>query len=235
MNQYGTGPVQGFWDLLSDAERAALSALGRTTMFAPGATMCIEGDPATHVFILVAGWVKIVGVTSDGHEMVLALRGPSDLVGEMAGEATGYRTATVQAIDTVRSLIVGFERFDAFLDANSGAGHAYRRVVTQRWSDAAGMLRSHPVTTGAQRLAILLLDLAERHGSEKGGEIDVAMLLTQGDLASLASTSRATVTRALANWRKRGFIRTGQRHMTIVDLPGLRKMAGQERLRFRAS
>jgi len=49
MNQYGTGPVQGFWDLLSDAERAALAALGRTTVFPPGATMCIEGDPATHV------------------------------------------------------------------------------------------------------------------------------------------------------------------------------------------
>jgi CRP/FNR family cyclic AMP-dependent transcriptional regulator len=130
MNQHGTEPAQGFWDLLSDAERAGLSALGRTTVFSPGATLCIEGDPATHVFILVAGWVKIIGVTSDGHEMVLALRGPSDLVGEMAGEATGYRTATVQAIDTVRSLIVGFERFDAFLDTPTGA-----------WSRSAGVTR----------------------------------------------------------------------------------------------
>jgi CRP/FNR family cyclic AMP-dependent transcriptional regulator len=91
------------------------------------------------------------------------------------------------------------------------------------------MLRSHPVTTGAQRLAILLLDLAARHGSEKDGEIYITLLLPQDDLASLASTSRATVTRALSNWRKRGFIRTGQLHMTIVDLPGLRKMAGQDR------
>jgi CRP/FNR family cyclic AMP-dependent transcriptional regulator len=227
MNQHGTRPAQGFWDLLTDAERAALSALGRTPVFAAGATMCVEGDPATHVFILMAGWVKILGVTSDGHEMVLALRGPGDIVGEMAGEATGYRTATVQAIDTVRSLIVVFERFDSFLDSHSGASHAYRRVVTQRWSDAAGMLRNHSVTSGAQRLALLLLDLAGRHGSEKDGEIHVALLLTQQELASLASTSRATVTRALSHWRQRGFIRTGQRHMTIVNLQGLRKMAGQ--------
>ena len=119
MNQQGTGPAQGFWDLLTDAERAALSALGRTTVFAAGATMCVEGDPATHVFILMAGWVKILGVTSDGHEMVLALRGPGDIVGEMAGEATGYRTATVQAIDTVRSLIVrkGLSRLTPRTDA----------------------------------------------------------------------------------------------------------------------
>jgi CRP-like cAMP-binding protein len=51
--------------------------------------------------------------------------------------------------------------------------------------------------------------------------------LSQEDLASLAGTSRATVTRALANWRERGFIRTGgQRRLLITDLTGLRQAAG---------
>jgi CRP-like cAMP-binding protein len=50
--------------------------------------------------------------------------------------------------------------------------------------------------------------------------------LSQEDLASLAGTSRATVTRALANWRVRGFIRTGQRRIIISDLAGLRRAAG---------
>jgi CRP-like cAMP-binding protein len=228
MNLHGTGPAPGFWGLLADDERAALSALGRISVFPPGATMCVEGDPATHVFVLVAGWVKILAVTSDGHQMVLALRGQGDIVGEMAGETTGYRTATVQAADTVRSLIVAYEKFSSFLDANSGASHAYRRVVTQRWSDADVKLRSRSVTSGAQRLAVLLLDLAGQHGSGLDGEIDVAMPLSQEELASLAGASRATVTRALSNWRQRGFIRTGQRHITITDLRGLQKIADRQ-------
>ena len=89
MNLHGTEPAQGFWALLSDDERTALSGLGRTAVYSPGAVMCVEGDPATHVFVLVDGWVKIVGVTSDGHELTLALRGRGDTVGEVAGEATG--------------------------------------------------------------------------------------------------------------------------------------------------
>ena len=135
MNLNETGPAQGFWALLTDDERAVLSDLGRITVFPPGATMCVEGDPATHVFILMDGWVKILGVTSDGHELVLALRGQGDVVGELAGETTGYRTASVQAIGTVRALIVGFEKFSSFLDSHLGADHAYRRMFARRWSD----------------------------------------------------------------------------------------------------
>ena len=224
MNLHGTGPAQGFWALLSDDERTALSGLGRPVVYPPGAVMCVEGDPATHVFVLVDGWVKIVGVTSDGHELTLALRGRGDTVGEMAGETAGYRTATVQAVGTVRTLIVAYEKFRSFLDANDGADRAYRRMVTRRWNDAESMLRARSVTSGAQRLAGLLLELADWHDSE----VRAAMTLTQEELASLTGASRATVTRALSNWRRRGIIRTSQRDITITDLVALRKIAGQQ-------
>ncbi|HYA49845.1 MAG TPA: helix-turn-helix domain-containing protein, partial [Streptosporangiaceae bacterium] len=79
-----------------------------------------------------------------------------------------------------------------------------------------------------QRLARRLLDLAERYGHPVDGRTDLAMPLTQDELASLVGTSRATVTRAFANWRKRGFIRTGQRHITILDQTGLLKVAGEQ-------
>ncbi len=227
MNLHGMGPVRGFWGLLTDEERAVLLDLGRFTVFTPGATMCVEGDPATHVFVLIDGWVKILGVTSDGHEMVLALRGHGDTVGEVAGETTGYRTATVQAIGAVRALIVAYEKFSLFLDSHAGAGHAYRRMVTGRWNDAESMLRTRSVTSGAQRLAVLLLELADRHGSGTESGVHVAMPLTQEELASLTGASRATVTRALSNWRQRGIIRTGQRDLTITDLAVLRKIASQ--------
>jgi CRP-like cAMP-binding protein len=51
------------------------------------------------------------------------------------------------------------------------------------------------------------------------------MPLSQEELASLAGTSRATVTRAFQNWRKRGFIRTAYRDITITDIAGLRQIA----------
>jgi CRP/FNR family transcriptional regulator, cyclic AMP receptor protein len=228
MNQHGMGPAQGFWACLTDEERAVLTDLGRVTVFPAGAMMCVEGDPATHVYVLLDGWVKIRSVTSDGRELVLALRGQGEVVGELAGETSGYRTASVQAVGSVRTLIVGYEKFSSFLDSHLGAGHAYRRMFAQRWNDSDALLRIRSVTSGAQRLARLLLDLAARHGTGTGRQIHVAMPLTQVELASMAGTSRATVTRALANWRRRGIIRTGQRDLTVTDPATLRKIAGQQ-------
>ena len=226
-NMHDNIPAHGFWGLLTGNEQAVLSKLGSRRDFKPGATMCHEGDPATYLYVLLTGWVKILSVTSDGQERVLALRGNGDIVGEMAGEATGRRTATLQAIDLVRALLVDHDRFSSFLDSNPGAARAYRRTMTLRLIDTATMLGRHPVTNGAQRLATLLLELAGRHGSEADGAIEVTMPLSQEELASLAGTSRATVARAFRDWRRRGFVRTGQRRITITDLAGLRQVTGQ--------
>jgi CRP/FNR family transcriptional regulator, cyclic AMP receptor protein len=223
-----TGSGQRFWSLLTQDEQDVLSGLGLPRDYLPGVTICLEGDPATHVFVLLAGWVKISSATSDGHEIVLALRGDGDIVGEIAGQTTGRRNATIRAIDTVQALIVRHEAFSSFLDTNPGADHAFRRVVTQRWNDADAIVRGRTGTSGAQRLARVLLDLADRRGQSVNGAIDLALPLTQDELASLAGTSRATVTRALSNWRKRGFILTAQRHMTIIELEPLRRVAGQQ-------
>ena len=223
------GSGQGFWTLLSGDEQEALRDIGLPKDYPAGESMCREGDPATHVFVLLAGWVKILATTPDGHKLVLALRGAGDIVGEIAGETTGRRNATIQAIDAVQALIVRYDRFDSFLDAHPGASHAYRRVVMQKWNDTDTALRRRAGTTGTQRLAALLLELAERHGRPVNGAISLLTpSLSQEELASLAGTSRATVTRAFGRWRKRGLISTGQRRLTIIDLPGLRWAAGQQ-------
>jgi CRP/FNR family transcriptional regulator, cyclic AMP receptor protein len=228
----GMGSGQKFWALLSRDEQTALSRLGLTRDYPAGATLCLEDDPTTLVFILLRGWVKIFSATRDGHEIVRALRGDGDIVGETAGETTGRRNATIQAVGQVRALLVPYDKFSSFLDVNQGADRAYRRVVNQKWNDTDTMLRRRAGTTGAQRLAALLLDLAERHGREVDRATHMVMPLSQEELASLAGTSRATVTRAYGNWRKRGLVRTGQRRITILDVRGLQRIAGQQHQRY---
>ena len=218
------GSREGFWHLLSDQERSALAAIGRVVIFPPKTTVCVEGDPATHMFVLLAGWVKVITATIDGQEVVLALRGEGDIIGELA-EDGGYRTATVRTIGTVRSLTVNHEAFGTFLNNHPAANGAYRRAITRRWGEAAAALLHRATTNGAQRFAALLIELAERHGAETSGVVEIEMPVPQGELASLAGTSRATVARALHEWRRRGLIRTAHRHITITNMDRLRRIA----------
>jgi CRP/FNR family transcriptional regulator, cyclic AMP receptor protein len=216
-----------FLELLTAGDREALLAAGRPQAYKAGAALCMEGEPTTHVFILISGWVKVITVTRDGREMPAALRGSGDVVGEIAGQVTGYRTATIRAIGTVRALIVSTEQFGEFLDTHPSAAHAHHRLMAEQQRIAYEAHRSHVLASGPQRLACLLLDLVARHGGAGDSALTAPLPLSQEEIASLIGASRSTVTRALHNWRSRQIIRTGQRNITILDQARLLKIAGR--------
>jgi CRP/FNR family cyclic AMP-dependent transcriptional regulator len=216
----GTVREVSFWQLLGDKEREAFMAVAMSKDFEDRAALCMEGEPSTHVFILLSGWTKIISVTGEGREILQALFGAGDVVGEIAGQVTGYRTATVRAAGTVRALIVGADEFGELLDTYPGASRAYRRAMAEQQRTAHELQRSQMLASGSQRLASLLLDLA-------GEELSTALPLSQGELASLIGASRSTVTRALSNWRSRRMVRTDQGHITIIDQNGLKRIAGR--------
>lgn len=218
-------PDSGFWGLLGDDDRHALKVEARLRTFPDSAMLCLEGEPSTHVFILTAGWVRIITSESDGREVLTGLRGEGDIVGELA-QVVGYRTATVRATGAVRALVIGAERFEAFLDMHARAARVYRRVMAEYQHAAHDSRRGVTVPNGARRLARLLLDLAEKHGKHTDEGVVTALPLSQEDLASLIGSSRSTVTRALSDWRTRRIIATRQRHITILDQITLQRIAG---------
>jgi CRP/FNR family transcriptional regulator, cyclic AMP receptor protein len=217
-----------YWHLLDETEQTVLQELGQPGVFQPGDVLCTEGEQATHVFVLITGWVKISSAVGSGREIVLGLRGCGDIAGELAAESAGIRTATVKAIGTVEALIVPHGRFSQFLDTHRGADHAYRTVLTRRWGEATDILLSRSVNSGPERLADYLADLAERYGTPGDSGIDITIPLSQEEIASIVGVSRATMTRALGNWRRRGIIRTSRHRLTITDITQLHHIAHKE-------
>lgn len=217
----------GFWLLLGDADRVALRVAARSQVFTSGTVLCIEGEPTTHVFILLSGWVKVTSVTREGREMLEALRGAGDIIGDIAGTVTGYRTATIRALGTVHTLIVRAGQFEEFLDAHPGAAHAHRRATVERQRAAFESQRNQILFNGAQRLARLLIDLADRAEQSSHGATLSSPPLSQEEMASLIGASRSTVTRALHDWRSRRIIQTDQRHVMILDRRRLLRLAGR--------
>jgi CRP/FNR family transcriptional regulator, cyclic AMP receptor protein len=221
-------PNDGFWGLLNEADQTALQELGSPCTFEPGNVLCTEREQATHVFVLITGWVKVTAMTSGTRELVLGLRGSGDVVGDLAAEFNGFRTATVQAIAPVRALILPHAEFTRFLDDHPSANRAYRRVIVMRCGETDEMLRSRSVSSGPQRLAALLVDLGERHGTPGKDGIVITIPLSQREIAGYIGASRATVTRALGDWRRRGLISTSRHRIAIMNIALLRRIAHKD-------
>lgn len=219
-----------FWGLLNEADRKDLIAAARSRIFPPGGILCTQGEPTTHVFILQSGWVKIITDNAEGRQTLEALRREGEIVGEIAGQVTGYRTATVQALGAVRALLIGTRQFGEFLDSRPVAAQAYRHAMAGVQQVAYEKQRSRDLLSGAQRLAGLLLDLTAqpgRHG-RPNRDVTAPQLLSQEELASLIGASRSTVTRALQGWRSRRIIGTDQRRIEILDRARLERIARRD-------
>jgi CRP-like cAMP-binding protein len=70
------------------------------------------------------------------------------------------------------------------------------------------------------RVAMRLLDLAGRYGTEKGG-IELDLRLTQAELATWVAASRESVNKVLSTFRDQGLIAVEGQKFTILDLDGL--------------
>jgi CRP/FNR family cyclic AMP-dependent transcriptional regulator len=210
-------PGSSFWWLLGDADRKDLETAGRPHTYRDADVLCNEGDPTTHVFVLLSGWVKISKVSYDGKNVLQAVRGGGDVVGEIAGSVTGSRTATMKAAGTVRSLTVRSVQFWDFIDTHPAAGRAYRQASVEWQQVSYAQQKSLTLLNGAQRLAGLLIDLDDQGRRAGDGADDSPPPLSQEELASLIGASRSTVTRALQNWRSRGIIGKSQRPVELLN------------------
>lgn len=213
------------WSLLDDRQRQAIRAGAEVRRFSPGTVIIREGDRAGWVLILTSGRVKIVSAAPGGHDAVLAVRGPGDILGEMAAMDGSPRSASAIAVDPVTALWLSADVFVRILRDEPGISTVLLKIITGRLRYANTRRAEFGDSTAAQRLARLLVDLADRYGTRGPDGTLIALRISQSDLAGLAATSREAVGRTLRTLRSDGVIRTGRQRLVIRDLDGLRRQA----------
>jgi CRP-like cAMP-binding protein len=211
-------------------ETDAFVAMSVERRYRKGVPIIRQGDP-TSVHLIVQGWVKVTSTRLSGHELALLLRGPGELLGhyEAVQGPLSPASASIVALEPTTTMSVSAGRFVEFLLTHPSACLAeFRTVVTE--SVAMGRQRVDSALVGSgQRLAALLVDLAVRHGRESVDGVEIAIALSQDEIAGLIGASRDSVIRALASMRSRGLVETGRRSITVRDLDALRSDAANER------
>jgi CRP/FNR family cyclic AMP-dependent transcriptional regulator len=206
-----------------DAEE--LLALGHIRRYPRGATLFTEGDTADRVFIITDGRVKIVSHTDEGRGIVLGLRGPGDLVGDMSALDGGPRLASARALTEVAAQAIGTELMLSFLDSHPQASMALVRMLVARQRDADEKRMEYLSHDSMGRLARRLVELAERYGEPDGDAIAIDIQLTQEELGAWTASSREATTKALQSFRSKGLIETRRRTIRILDLDNLKRRA----------
>jgi CRP/FNR family transcriptional regulator, cyclic AMP receptor protein len=184
------------------------------------------GAAGDDVVIVLAGRVKLVAYGIDQREVVLGLRGPGELIGEMAALGGQRRTATAIALDDVEAGYLAASELRAFLAEHPSVALVLIRMLVQRLSEADRDRIDLATQDSVGRVAKRLLELAADHGTPDGAGTRIELSLTQDELASWTGATRETVSRALRLMRRLGWIATDHRSITVLDADALRERCG---------
>ncbi len=133
--------------------------------FRRGQASFIEGDRAERVFVVERGWVMIISVASDGREIVLGLRGPGDVIGDLSALDGAPRSATALALGEVEATTAsGSTLLRALRD--HGSALELLRVLAARLRDADRKRLEFATLDTLGRVAWRLQELSERFGRE---------------------------------------------------------------------
>jgi CRP-like cAMP-binding protein len=209
----------------ADGLSAALREQGIPRSFRRGTALFSEGDTAQRVFLIERGWVTLRVATRDGREVILALRGPGDLVGELSTLDGEPRTATALAVDEVEAVVAPAHALTAGLAHDPELADQLLRLLARRLRESDRQRVELAVLDSMARVARRLLELGERFGEPVGDSVRVELPLSQEELASWCGCSREATIKALRTLREVAGITTGRRTVTLPDLELLRRHA----------
>lgn len=206
---------------LSPDELRLLAAHAVRKRFAQGELLFSEGDPCKGLHIIVTGKLRIFKSSASGREQVLALEGPGGSVAELPVFDGGTYPASVSAVEESQILFISRGDFRTFCLQHPEVALKMLAVVGARLRRLVGIIEELSFTTVRQRLASVLVRLAQSQGQRTQRGIEIQLPGTHQDLAHQLGTVRELVSRNLMRLQAEGLLQVEARNITVLDLPGL--------------
>ena len=170
--------------------------------YARSAVIFSQGDPATDVFYIQQGSVKLSVLSRTGKEAVVAILGPGDFFGEgcLAGQPRRMATASALGVSTV--LVVEKPQMLEMLHTQPTLAARFLSHMLTRNIRIEEDLVDQLFNSSEKRLARALLLLA-RYGKE---DQPLRVTLSQETLAEMVGTTRSRVNFFMNKFRDLGFI-----------------------------
>ena len=190
-----------------------------------GSHLFWEGEPATKMFYVHKGEVKITKSTEDGKEFILQILQPGDFFGEFGGfddlqygyngEAT--QDSVVGAVQIKDLEILIYQHGDFAVEFFRWIG-LMQRTIQSKFRDLMLFGKN-----GA--LASTLIRLTNTCGEIlPDGSIRLGIKLTNTDLANMIGTTRESVNRLLSTYKSHGVVSYDHSLIVIHDLDYLKKI-----------
>lgn len=200
-----TAAVDAFSELPPAVVRD-VDAVTLTNTYPAGAVLFAEGDTSRGVFVVARGKVKLSVCGSDGKTLILRIAGPGEALG--AGSAVSGRAyeATAEAQENCEISFIRNSDLMRLMRIHGELAFWVTQQLTRDYNSTCREIRNLMLSDSAgEKLARLLVGfLDENTESKRSGRMKLT--LTHEEIGQMIGTSRETVTRLFAGFKKKKVI-----------------------------
>jgi CRP-like cAMP-binding protein len=210
-----------FFASLTGAELTQVNALFHEEGYAQGEPVYFSGDPSKQLYVVARGKVKLSRHTLSGQDVILDILARGDFFGTLSILGDEQYQETAQAQTQLCVLGIEAQAFQSLLLRYPVVAVAVLQTTAQRLQAAHETIRQLSAFPVKQRIAFLLLKLAEKLGEPGAQGLLIQLPLSRQELAEMAGTTLETASRILSHFQKRGLIQSGRGWIAIADAPQL--------------
>ena len=186
----------------------------------------VQGDPATHFFVVLSGWVKLYRLRSDGTEVVVEIFGPGESFAEGAMHMPEGYPVSAEMVEAGRLLTVPTQTFGERVRRDPDLAISMLASMAVRLKHFVNRIEKTETQTAAQRAADFLLKFSPP--PDPGGVgVELQLPYDKQLIANRLGMTPETFSRALSALRKQGVEVDGST-ARIRDVPALQRFTAPD-------
>ena len=190
-------------------------------------TLYRPGDRFTGLYAIRLGTFKTVVLAEDGREQVTGCHMAGEVLG-LDGIGDQRFASEAIALEDSEVCVLQYAHLDRLSHEVPGLRHNLLRLASRDLVRNRAMMLLLGSRAADERLAIFLLDIAERYHARGYSAREFVLRMTREEIASYLGLKLETVSRLFSSLQESGLIHVQGRAVKLIDAARLRQLVGHQ-------
>src|SRR3989337_1227107 len=174
------------------------------------------GDQDEMVYFVESGQIKLLMLSAEGKECLLAIHSGGDIFGELCLSGLGARLETATAMKATTLKQIPCAQFFARLSRDS-LFEGFVRYLAVRIADQQQVIANLVTVDSEQRLGQTLLQFARILGKQDQQSTRIELKISHDELSEMVGTTRPRISLFIQRFRNLGLIETNLDRFLVIN------------------
>ena len=182
-----------------------------------------SGDGFEAIYAIRAGSFKTDVILEDGRDQVTGFQMTGEVLG-LDGISTERHSCNAIALEDSEVCVIPFSRLEELSRQVESLQHQFHKIMSREIVRDHGVMMLLGSMRAEERLAAFLLNMSQRFTARGFSPSEFHLRMTRDEIGSYLGLKLETVSRAFSRFQEEGLVAVQQKHIRILDTPGLKRL-----------